>query len=154
MVMATVMISRYILLFAIICLLAGCACDQSVVVANKTQHALNVQIALPWPSYEISSANGCTFAISLTPGEVWSSKKATKKERVDIHLQMANGPLVMRCRSLDVAEGWSVYNIRDGGRDYIRIDINHTGAAYDIRAVTKDGVLLPTDLSKTKWFVE
>lgn len=93
------MMRRVSLLVCLVVFVGGCACTEKVVVENRSTQQLQLQIALPWPSYTAPSRRGCHFNVNLAPKQKWFSKQATSEQHIRLSLLQPNGVLLIRLRT-------------------------------------------------------
>jgi hypothetical protein len=99
--------------FAIAAFLAsGCGCTERVTVRNDTAQPVRMELALPWPAYEVV-ASPCRFRETIAPGASWSSGDAAGDPTVP--LRQPNGRTVVRFAiddgSLLTAPDWREYSV-------------------------------------------
>lgn len=88
--------------------ISGCGCTERVTVRNATDRPVQVQIALPWPSYTGSGYRGCHFDFVLAPDEVWATETSNAEERVALPIAQPNGVLLVRTRRIGMGNKWTL----------------------------------------------
>lgn len=93
-----------------ICSLPGCGCMSHVSLSNETDMQMLVDVSLPFPGYGVFRSH-CQFSILLEPNQLWDSRQANNRDRVQLPTGQHDN-LLVRIINLD-EEGWpnEVYSI-------------------------------------------
>lgn len=83
--------------------LPGCGCMSHVSLSNETDMQLLADVSLPFPGYGVFRRH-CQFSILLEPHQMWDSRQANNRDRVQLPTGQHEN-LLLRIINLD-KEGW------------------------------------------------
>lgn len=139
----------------LVVLLAGCGGHERIVVRNQMNEPVQVQLALPYPSYAFSAGAPCVYDICLGAESEWESKWASSDDASEWLLLQPNGPLVFRLRR--VGGKWCEYVlVTDEPLDeldpvYLTI-LAEPSTGVEVTAVDARGRSISTEAAETAFF--